>query len=84
MRPHQRPHLLAHPALTPTPTQPAARVRGSLPAARIRLYKRLGATTGAPLRDDCEVRACLAGGAIDKEVALQLLPAEESLSAPIF
>ena len=66
----------AHP-----PYQPGARLRPSLPASRIRLYTRRGTTAIKPLRDDDELGTALAGGAVDKEVALQLVRHEELLRA---
>ena len=104
----------AHP-----PQQPMARVRNSLSASRLRLYKRAGTRVGAVLRDEqqvglrslpaistvgCEGRSVsFAGGSsgstytggtenrdglcgglgtgwADAEIALQLLPADETLS----
>jgi hypothetical protein len=62
----------------PFPT--GARLRPSLPASRIRLYTKRGSTAIKPLRDDDELGTALAGGAVDKEVALQLVRHEELLS----
>jgi hypothetical protein len=62
------------------PYQPTARMSLSVPAARMRLYSKRGATAGAPLRDDEEVGAALSAGSHDKEVALQIVPQEERLS----
>ena len=66
------------------PYQPAARVRASLSTGKIRLYRRVGGRTILPLREDAEVGNCLAGGAPDKEVALQLLATEERLCDDTF
>jgi len=61
------------------PYQPAARVRTSLAATRFRLYKRQGGRTGVPLRDDCDVGASFASGPADKEVAIEIVSADEHI-----
>lgn len=62
------------------PYQPAARVRASLPASRLRLYTRLGGRVGRPLRDDTDVSIGLSSGAVDKDVAVQIVSRNEHLT----
>jgi hypothetical protein len=70
----------AHP-----PHQPSARVRTSLSASRLRLYKRTGARVGHVLRDDQRVGLRqlqeTSSAWADTEVALHLLPDDESVDS---